>query len=170
MAKHKIMEFSNSMVFVMKAFLRMICNMDLVLKGFQMEAKMLDTIKMVKNMESLNICLLTDLRTKAHGKKIKYQELVNIFGLTGGNTPDNGKVIICMDLELISGQMDDHIVEIMLMIRKMVLGNTNGPMEEFIEANGVTVNSMAMEYMSIMMEIREEVFGSKAKGLSGLID
>ena len=44
----------------------------------------------------------------------------NIFGLMVGSIKDNGEIIKCMDKDHISGQMEDHISDITLMIRNMV--------------------------------------------------
>ena len=44
----------------------------------------------------------------------------NIIGLMVEFIKDNGEIIKCMDKDHTNGQMEDHILDIMLMIRNMV--------------------------------------------------
>lgn len=72
-----------------------------------------------------------------------------------------------MVLEYIVGQMVDHIMDNILMIKNKEQGNIYGQMVDIMKENGKMVNNMEKENMFYLMENKNKVYGIKEEELNG---
>lgn len=72
-----------------------------------------------------------------------------------------------MELEYIAGQMVDHIMDNILMIKNKEMENIYGLMVDFMKVNGKMENNMVEENMFYQMENKNKEYGIKVEELNG---
>lgn len=72
-----------------------------------------------------------------------------------------------MEQEYIVGQMVDHIMDNILMIKNKELENIYGLMEDIMKVNGKMENNMVEENMFYQMENKNKEYGIKVEELNG---
>jgi len=92
------------------------------------------------------------------------------FGLTKENTTVNGKTTKCMVKEFSVGKMVACTAVVISKIRKKVMVNSNGQMEELIKENGKTENKMVKENISEVKELKEKVYGKREEESNGAMN
>ena len=80
----------------------------------------------------------------------------------------NGRIIRCMELDTSNGQMAVNIMDLMLMIRKKVVANLFGQMEEATRGIGKMANRMVVEFIKIKKGHKSKELGSTGKKLNGI--
>lgn len=69
--------------------------------------------------------------------------------------------------EYIVGQMVDHIMDNILMIKNKEMENIYGLMVDFMKVNGKMENNMVEENMFYQMENKNKEYGIKVEELNG---
>ena len=88
-------------------------------------------------------------------------------GLMEGSILDNGRTMTLMVMVFSPGQTDEDMKATLERIKGMAKAFSNGPMVEYMMANGQTESSMGAGNTRLIGKISEMGFGLKASGYNG---
>lgn len=109
----------------------------------------------------------TEISMKVNSKITKWMDLVSSCGKIN-NIKANGKKAKCTGKENSYGQMGEDMSAIINSIKKMVMGNSFGLMENITKDNGRMESSMDMASIEALIWIKKEKpIGMTVRGLNG---
>ena len=109
----------------------------------------------------------TEISMKGNSKITKWTDSAFLCGRIN-NTKDNGKRVKCMGKVNFNGQMEEDMSDIINSIKRMVMGNSFGQMENIIKGNGKMENNMVMVSIeALIWNKKEKHIGMMGRELNG---
>lgn len=122
---------------------------------------------MVKNQDSVNTFGQIVVFMRVPGKITWFKDKDFTNGLIEGPIEDNGKTILCMDKVFMNGVMEGNMKVNISMIKKKVLGNIGGLMEEFMKDFGKMADNTEKESIFYKMGSSDGVIGKMVEEYGG---